>query len=455
MLMKKMRVVSLLLSVLLMAGILAPAAHAAPAPDITAGAALLMDAEHDEVLFEKNAHQKMYPASLTKVMTALLVLEAIDAGQLTLDQVVTASTTFSEGLSIYGSSQNIKAGEQLSVRDLLYCLLVASANEAGNILAQEVSGTTAAFVEQMNQRAAQLGCEGTHFANAHGLHDDNHYTTAHDIYLIARAAMENDTFRTIVATKRHEIPATNLSDARVFYSTNALLVTWHYVESYLYDKAIGIKTGTTDEGGYCLLSAAEDEDTYLICVVLNAQVVRTEGAPTDRRQFSESKALLQWGFSNFKRVEVVDTHKPLAQVAVTLSKTDHVLVRPAAQLECTLPVDTDVSAIKQEVTLTAETVEAPVTEGQVLGSLTLTHGDKLLGTVDLVAVSGAERSVFLYRLTQIKSFFSNPLFKLLGIVVLAIVLILLVRVVFMRPRRRYRSRRRTAYRRNYTGRRRR
>ena len=453
--MKKYRFTSLFLSLLLVAAVLAPAVHAAPAPNITAGAALLMDAEHDEVLYEKNAHQKMYPASLTKVMTALLVLEAIDAGQLSLDQVITASTTFSQGLSIYGSSQNIKAGEQLSVRDLLYCLLVASANEAGNILAEQVSGTTAAFVDRMNQRAAELGCEGTHFVNAHGLHHDDHYTTAHDIYLIARTAMENDTFRTIVSAKRHEIPATNLSDARVFYSTNALLVTWHYVESYLYDKAIGIKTGTTDEGGYCLLSAAEDEDTYLICVVLNAQIVRTEGAPTDRRQFSESKALLQWGFSNFKREEIVDTHTPLAQVSVTLSKTDHVLVRPAAQLECTLPVDADLSTIKQEIILTSETVEAPVTEGQVLGTLSLTYGDKDLGTVDLVAVNGAERSVLLYRLTQIKAFFSNPLFKILGIVLLAVLLFVVVRVVFMRPRRRYRSRRRTTHHRNYTGRRRR
>lgn len=453
--MKKYRFTAFFLSLMLIAGALCTGASAAEAPNITAGAALLMDAEHDEILYEKNAHQKMYPASLTKVMTALLVLDAIDTAQLTLDQVVTASSTFSEGLSIYGSSQNIKAGEQLTVQDLLYCLLVASANEAGNILAQEVAGSTTAFVELMNQRATELGCEGTHFANAHGLHDDNHYTTAHDMYLIARAAMKNETFRTIVATKRYEIPATNLSDPRVFYSTNALLVTWHYVESYLYDKAIGIKTGTTDEGGYCLLSAAEDEDTYLICVVLDADIVRVEGQPADRRQFSESKALLKWGFSNFKRAEVVDTHTPLAQVAVTLSKTDHVLVRPATQLECTLPVDADLSAIHQEISLTSETVEAPVTEGQTLGSLTLTYGDKLLGTVDLVAVSGAERSVFLYRLTQIKVFFSNPIFKLLGILFLGLLIVIVVRVLLSRPRNRYRSRRGGVRRRNYTGRRRR
>ncbi len=453
--MKKYRFTSFFLSLLLVAAVLAPAAQAVSAPNITAGAALLMDAEHDEVLYEKNAHQKMYPASLTKVMTALLVLEAIDAGQLTLEQVVTASATFSEGLSIYGSSQNIKAGEQLSVRDLLYCLLVASANEAGNILAEQVSGTTAAFVEQMNRRAAELGCEGTHFVNAHGLHHNDHYTTAHDIYLIARAAMENETFRTIVSTKRHEIPATNLSDQRVFYSTNALLVTWHYVESYLYDKAIGIKTGTTDEAGNCLLSAAKDGDSYLISVVLKADIVRAEGQPTDRRQFSESKTLLQWGFNSFRRVEVVDTHTPLAQVAVTLSKVDHVLVRPANQLECTLPVDADLEAIKQEISLTSDTVEAPVTEGQSLGTLTLTYGDKTLGTVDLVAVNGVERSVFLYRLTQIREFFSKPIFKILGLLLVLVLVIIIVRLFLKRPHRRYKSRRGSSYRRNYTGRRRR
>jgi len=451
--MKKYRLASLLLSLLLTAAILSPAAHAAPAPEIMAGAALLMDAANDEVLFEKNADQKMYPASLTKVMTALLVLEEVDAGHLSLDQVITASNTFSAGLTANGSTQDIQAGEQMSLRDLLYCLLVASANEASNILAETVDGSVSAFVERMNQRALALGCVNTHFANPHGLHDDDHYTTAHDIYLIARAAMENDTFRTIVSTRSYEIPATNMHKARLFYSTNALLVTWYYRESYVYDKTIGIKTGTTDEGGYCLLSAAEDGEDYLISVVLNAPLLEKEDGGSDRRQFTESRELFKWGFSNFTRRQIVDTATPLAQVDVTLSQTDHVLVRPAHQLERTLPRDLKLEDIKQEITLDAETVQAPVSAGQVLGKLTLTYQGEELGTVDLVAVSGAERSRLLYYLDQIQSFFQHAGVKLIAVVLILLLALFILRKTVLRPRSRYGSRY-SGRRRNYTGRRR-
>lgn len=451
--MKHHRLASLVLSLLLIVGIFTPAAHAAQAPEITAGAALLMDAANDEVLYEKNANKKMYPASLTKVMTALLVLEAVEAGQLSLDQIITASTTFTAGLSANGSTQDIKPGEQMSLRDLLYCLLVASANEASNILAETVAGDVASFVEQMNRRAQALGCEDTHFANPHGLHDDNHYTTAHDIYLIARTAMENDTFRTIVSTRKHEIPATNLHKDRLFYSTNALLVTWFYRESYLYDKAIGIKTGTTDEGGYCLLSAAQDGEDYLISVVLNAPLVELEGGGNDRRQFTESRELFKWGFSNFERRQIVDTDTPLAQVNVTVSKTDHVLVRPANQLERTLPRDMKTEDIKQEIILDAETVQAPVAAGQPLGKLILTYEGEELGSVDLVSVSAAERSQLLYRLNQISSFFQHAGVKLVAVVLILALALLIIRKTLLRPRSRYGSRY-SGRRRNYTGRRR-
>ncbi len=451
---KNNRFVSLVLCVLLCAAVLAPAAHAAPAPDVHAGAALLMDAANDEVLYEKNAQRKMYPASLTKVMTAMLVLEAVDAGQLSPDQVVTASSTFTAGLSANGSTQNIRPGEQMSLLDLLYCLLVASANEASNILAETVDGTIEAFVERMNRRAQELGCQNTHFANPHGLHDDDHYTTAHDLYLIARAAMEHDIFRTIVSTRRHEVPATNMHSARLFYSTNALLVTWYYRESYLYDKAIGMKTGTTDEGGYCLLSAAEDGDNYLICVVLDAPWITREDGSTDRRQFTESRDLLKWGFSNFRRRQIVDTDTPLAQVNVTLSETDHVLVRPANQLERTLPVDLDQSKIEKTISLNSDTVPAPVEQGQVLGTLTLSYEGQELGVVDLVAVSAAQRSELLYRLDQIKSFFRHSGVKLAAALIVLVLAVVILRMTVLRPRRSRYGARRYSGRRNYTGRRR-
>ena len=241
--------------------------------------------------------------------------------------------------------------------------------------------------------------------------------------------------------------------ARLFYSTNALLVTWYYRESYIYDKTIGIKTGTTDEGGYCLLSAAKNGEDYLISVVLNAPMLELEGGGTDRRQFSESRDLFKWGFSNFTRRQIVDTDTPLAQVEVTLSQTDHVLVRPAHQLERTLPRDLKLEDIKQEIVLDSETVQAPVEAGQPLGKLTLTYQGQELGQVDLVAVSAAERSRLLYYLDQIQSFFQYTVAKLIAVLLILALAFLILRKTVLRPRSRYGSRY-SGRRRNYTGRRR-
>lgn len=452
--MRKCRFFAVILSLALTAVLLCPVAAALEQPELSAGAALLMDAKYDQVLYEKNADQRMVPASITKVMTAMLVLDAVDEGRLRMDQVITASSTFSNGLSIYGSTQNIKTGEQLSVQDLLYCLLVPSANEAANILAEAVDGDVATFVERMNAKAAELGCTNTQFVNPHGLHHPDHYSTARDLYRIARKAMEHETFRSIVATTRYEVPATNMHEARVFYNTNALLVTWYYLDSYVYEKAIGIKTGTTDEGGYCLLSAAQDEEQYLICVVLDAPMVPLANGRNDRRHFSESRQLFDWGFNNFSRRQIVDTATPIAQVDVTLSATDHVLVRPAAQLERTLPNDMDLSKVTQTVRLDSDTVAAPVEEGQVLGRLVLAYEGEELGTVDLVSVSAAERSALLYRLNQVKEFFSHPVMRVVAAVAVIVIAALVLRKILTPSRRNRYGSKRYSGRRNYRGRRR-
>lgn len=452
--MRKCRFPAVILSWVMAALLLCPTALALEPPELTAKAALLMDARYDQVLYEKNADQRMVPASLTKVMTAMLVLDEVDAGRLRMDQVVTASDTFSRGLSANGSTQNIRAGEQMTLQDLLCCLLIPSANEAANILAETVDGDVDTFVARMNAKAAELGCKDTQFANPHGLYHPDHYSTAWDLYLIARKAMENEIFRNIVSTKRYEVPATNMHEARVFYNTNALLVTWYYLDSYLYDKAIGIKTGTTDEGGYCLLSAAQDTEQYLICVVLEAPMIPLENGRNDRRHFTESRELFKWGFDNFSRRQIVDTATPIAQVDVTLSATDHVLVRPAAQLERTLPNDMDLSKVVQTVQLDSDTVAAPVEEGQVMGKLLLTFEGEELGAVDLVSVSAAERSNLLYRLHQVKLFFSHPIVRIVtAVAVIAIVVLVLRRVLTPSRNGRYGGRRYSG-RRNYRGRRR-
>ena len=192
-----------LLSILLATLFLTPQAYALEEPTLDARNALLMDETNGRMLYGKAEKEKAYPASITKVMTALLVLEAVDRGDLSVSQPITASYEAANSIDEDSSTAGIEEGEVLTVEQLLYCLLVVSANEAANILAEAVSGSVTDFVALMNQRAAELGCEGTHFANTNGLPDPDHYTTAWDIYLIAREAMKHDLFMTICGSKSY------------------------------------------------------------------------------------------------------------------------------------------------------------------------------------------------------------------------------------------------------------
>ncbi len=438
--MKKTRLFAFLLTFSLLLTFLLPTYALADEGDdyaVKAKCALLVDADYGEILFEQNAYEKAYPASITKVMTALLTLEAVNSKQLGLDDMVTVPEEAMEGLSIYGSTQGIETGEEISVRNLLYCLLVASANEAANILAIQVSGSVSAFVDRMNERAQELGCTGTHFANPHGLHDDDHYTTAYDIYLIANQAMKDPLFQEIVSTKEYYVPATNLNGQRHFFNTNALLSQLKYW-GYVYEYATGIKTGHTEEAGRCLVSSATKDGRTLIAVVLGASSVVLADGRTQLQDFTESAALLEYGFSNFTRKTILDTATLIREVPVTLSKeADSVIVHPAENLERYLPNDMDPASFTQTVTLHAESVEAPVTAGQVMGSITITYEGQDYGTVDLVALNDVALSQSLYRQKQLHDFFAKPWVKVLAVAILLLVVLLILRLTVFRRRSRY------------------
>ena len=229
--MKKNRFFSLLLAAALALSLSVPA-MALDDPQPNCSAAILVDGDHGEVLYEQNGYERIYPASITKIMTSLVVLEAIEAGELSLDDQITASqqaVTLPEGSS--NANPPIQAGEILTVEQLLYCDLLPSANEACNILAEAVAGSTEAFVERMNAKAQELGMENTHFTNPHGLHDPDHYTTAYEIYVMAQAAMEHELFRTIVSTPTYTIPATNMNEERVLHQRldQQLVRHWQYI----------------------------------------------------------------------------------------------------------------------------------------------------------------------------------------------------------------------------------
>ena len=441
--MKTTRFFSVFLAVALMMSLLCvPFAHADETPslpddpNILAKAAVLVDPETDAIAYALNEHEELYPASLTKIMTALLVLEAVDEGKLSLDQELTASSTAFDGLSSDGSNAGIKAGEIMSVRNLLYCMLVVSANEACNILAEAVSGSVDAFVEKMNARAAELGCANTHFKNANGLHDPGHYTSAWDLYLITKEAMTHDTFVTISDTANVVIPATNMSAERNYWTTNHLLSTWRVI-GYLDKRAHGIKTGSTDAAGHCLVSSATQGSMTYISVILGAERVEENGVG-NIRSFSETSRMFDYGFENFSYKTILQKSEPIKDVTVTLSKTDHVALRPAKDLEALMPKGLDAEDLERTVTMDAEVVEAPIEEGEKLGTLTLSYDGKVYGTVDLLAFNGVEASKALVFWRDVQEFFSRTSVRVVLIILVVLILaFLLWKLIFGRRRYRY------------------
>ena len=445
--MKRKRFISLFLAIVTTCSLFISSASAMNSEiltsmDVQAKAALLVDMDTDYVLYEKNADERAYPASITKVLTALIVLEAVDAGTLSLDQVITAGDTAWQGLDSTSSNQNIKVGEEMTVENLLYCLLVASANEAANILAATVSGSIENFVEEMNNELSRLGCTESHFTNPHGMPNVNHYTTARDLYKIAKAAMSNSTFRKIVSTTEYYIEPTNMTTTRRhFYNTNGLLSNKKYL-GYYYENCIGIKTGSTDAAGYCLLSAAQKDNQTLICVMLGCENPTDADGNVQRLQFSESKRLYEWGFKNFSERTIVDTSTPIAEVPVTLSsENDYVTVKVSQSISTQLPNDVNISDF-QLVTNLPDSVEAPVESGQVLGTLTVTLDGESYGTVDLVAVSSVSRSSFLAAKQSVTVFLHSWQFMMIvTFIALAIIVLIIIRIIVIHRRNTYTGRR--------------
>ena len=424
--MKIRRFLSVFLLTCLLCTLFTPQALALEDPDIHAKAAILVDGGSGTVLYDKNIHEELPMASITKVMSALLVLEAIDRGQLRMDQEVTASQTSMQGMVEDGSTADIKVGETLTVEQLLYCMLVISANETCNILGEAVSGTVDAFVAKMNQRAQELGCKNTHFANTTGLPQSGHYSSAWDIYLITQEAMKHDVFMTIVNTKAYTVPATNMTDKeRELHSTNALISNWR-MTGYLYSGAQGIKTGTTDAAGHCLVSSAIRGSRTLISVVLGCEEVKTETGGTRVESFSETARLFDWGFDNFADRTVLDENELICEVPVALSnEVSTVAVRPAYTAEAVLPKDLELEQLQRTVTC-VDSVDAPVTTGDELGTITISYDGTDYVTVPLLAVADVSASRFLLARKAIGQFFSRTPVKIAAIVLVVLAIAVLV-----------------------------
>lgn len=453
--MKRTRFFSVFLLLVLLTGLVAsPTAAALDDPVVQSKAALLVDANTGAVVYGKNERQELYPASLTKIMTALLVLEAVDRGQLSLSQELTASrSAMTTGLAEDGSSAGIQEGEVMTVEEYLYCMLVVSANEACNVLAEAVAGSVEGFVARMNEKAADLGCANTRFVNTTGLHDSQHYTSAWDLYLITKEAMTHADFMRICDTATATIPATNLSEARTLHTTNYLIDVWRS-RGYLNRDAHGVKTGSTSDAGHCLVSTATRGSLSFISVVLGGDRVTLENDEIRTYSFYDTNQMFNWAFDNLSYQTVLTTQEVIKEVEVSLSKkVNYVTVHPAQEIELLLPNGTDPAGLDRTVVL-QEPVEAPVQEGQVLGSLELSLDGEVLAAVDLLALNDVEASRLLTFWRDVQLFFEKTSVRVACLVILGLLLALAGwKLIF--GRRRYRYGRSVGHRRSgYRGRRR-
>ena len=365
------RVGLVLLTLALVLGMLPVPARALEL-DIAGKGAVLMDIATGTVLYEKNPHERLSPASVTKVMTMLLIMEAIDSGRIGWDDTVTAS----EAAAAKGGSQiYLKVGETMSVQDLVKSIAVSSANDAACAMAEHIAGSESAFVSLMNQRAEELGMNDTNFVNCTGLDDaeeaKEHLTSAYDIAIMSRELLKNhpdiQKFTTIwMDTVRNgEFGLSN---------TNKMV--------RFYNGCTGLKTGYTSGAGFCLSASAEREGLGLIAVVL--------GCETSQERFSACKSMLDYGFANFALVAPEAPKN--AGVPVTLGAADMVSAVPGEQTA--LLID---KSQRDRVTVSVElepAVAAPVSKGQRLGTMTVRSGDQVLAQIPMVAAESVARLSF-------------------------------------------------------------
>ncbi|MBQ3355958.1 MAG: D-alanyl-D-alanine carboxypeptidase [Oscillospiraceae bacterium] len=348
-----------------------PAARAVGAEtlEIAAPSAILMDAATGTVLFEKNANERLAPASVTKIMTLLLVMEALDSGRIGWDDTVTASET---AAGKGGSQVYLEVGEQMSMDEMLKSVVVSSANDCATALAEHVAGSESAFVAMMNERAAQLGLTDTHFVNCTGLDDEpdaaEHLTTAHDLAVMSRELLRHPEIKNYTT-----IWMDTVRNGQFGLSNTNKLVRF-------YEGTTGLKTGYTSAAGHCLSATAERDGIELIAVVMHC------ASSTDR--FQSAKALLDYGFANYALVSA-QPPEPLADVAVLLGAQS--VLTPVLQETAPILIEKGEQAqVTKSVTLCQE-VTAPVAAGQQLGTLTIATDTRTLAEIPIVAPEAIEK----------------------------------------------------------------
>ncbi len=428
--MKKIILIVTMITILIMGSVIPAYADNI---DIEAKTAILIDRATGEILYEKNKDQQMFPASTTKIITAILALEnSVLEDIVTIDQ----ETPFIEGSKIF-----LIENEEITIEQLLYALLVESANDAADALAKYMSGTTEDFAILMNEKAKELGAVNTNFENPHGLPNDSHLTTAYDLAMIANYAMDNDTFRKIVQAEWYIIQPTNEQpEQRPLKNRNRLM--WdrtanipsegQYIAPY-YEFATGVKTGYTPEAGYCLVASAKYGNREVLAVVMKSQ---------PNIVFADSKKLLDYGLFSFGNKEVVKKDGAIETVSVIGGKEKNVNLIANDNLTVTIKNDVNIDTVEKQIVVKEE-INAPLEKGETLGTISAIIDGRQVASVALVAEIGIEKSMLAKLLFGMMTFWSKymiPVIVVGGIVIAYLLLSLHLSIQRKKRRRRRRNR---------------
>lgn len=441
--MKKLKKYTALTLCLLLVFTCFPLSHAKaaykPPFDINSEVVYLINTDTGDVLYEQNADKQMYPASLTKIMTAIVAIEMVPDPESVM--VTAPAYIYDEFVGLGVSHADIRKNETVSMLDLLYALLLPSACEAASIIADYLGeGNIYAFVDRMNAKAAELGAVNTHFTGAHGLFNANEVTTAKDMYLITKYAMELPLFAKIVDTTIYYMPDVPryAPGQYIIQNTNWLLrKDTEYYNEYVH----GIKTGSLPEVGKNLISSASKDGYNYMLITMGAPDTYEDGTTWKTAAFEDANRFYDWAFSSFSLQPVIQKNEIVSEVKVALGKdVDYVRLSASADINALLPVDTDASAIQRNVTL-AENVTAPVKKGTVLGRVELRLADSVIANVDLIAAENVERSVWLYALDVTGRFLDQTLVKVLLLLLGLLIFIYIVSVIRYNQKRRRRMQR--------------
>ena len=378
----------------------------------TAKAVVVYERNSGTMIYYWNADSRIYPASMVKLMTALVALDSAD-----ISQKVMITQGALNRVPIGALSMGLKAGEELTLEQLLYCMMVASSNDAAVVIAQYVGGSQEGFIAKMNEKARELGCTDTSFSNVHGLHSEQTYTTARDVCRILLAGLEDSRFRDMFTAKTYTIPATALSEERTIRSTNNMMLSSreHYDE-----RVTGGRTGATDAAGRCIAVTAETNGMELVCVLMGAEPTYSEDKQVVLRygSFEEMAELLDYAFESYTLHQLAAEGQILTQMEV-VNGANHVAVQPNSSLLIALPVDVDLQTLRWE--FESNTMTAPVEAGQEAGAVQVWYEGICLGQTQLVTANAVDVETTLVMPQRPSEMADQGSWKILLIVVAVII----------------------------------